>query len=236
MQKKDRAKIEIVFAALVLIMSLVAFLTLNGSLAWFAHNTSVGATGLTVSVKSGTDVTATLSSYPILQIENGAYTIAYTDEKGNPIEAYTLPTDDPNGISYSRYKKALAVILDVSCEYQTHVSVELTATTLAPSIAESNYISNCIAVAPASLNSDKTVATVDGSFYTFTKVADGVCTKPDLTLDLVSATLPAGGGKLCFILQYNEDFLHYVTTQVMANNLNYFELTYYNDVYFTIFQ
>ena len=111
-------------------MSIFALLLLNGSTAWFASNSGVSADGFGVKVKNEASASAFLKSYAVTEInyETGAYTTAFEES----MESHILPTEDPNGISYSEYKKALAVVLSVTASEAQTVTVKLTASDVLP--------------------------------------------------------------------------------------------------------
>ena len=46
------AKLRVIVAAVVLVLTIVALFTINGALAWFAENESTTASNMQVSVKS----------------------------------------------------------------------------------------------------------------------------------------------------------------------------------------
>lgn len=148
--------------ALTLILSIFAMLLLNGSVAWFAENDSVTAGGFNVRVNSGMPITASLKSYPVTEINytDGIYTASFD------AESYTLPTEDPNGISYSEYKKALAIMITVNSTDERTVKIKFTSPSGIETIDDvENKISNCISISTARISE------VDGK-PTFTKIAD----------------------------------------------------------------
>lgn len=216
------------------------FLINGGSRAWLAENRTVGANGMSVSVDADKGESVSISSHPVTEIdETGSVFTVKTDE-----EFWQLPLNDPNGISYSKYKKALAIFIDIVCTEEATVSVYLTCSTEDVSVAQDNYVSNCVEVAPATLDGTGTIATVteDGSeteaFRSLVEIADNTCTKNTSVLLQENVSLAVGTNRLCFIMQYHEHFLKYAEIQSLlgggAEMTGDMKINYKNDIAFSV--
>jgi hypothetical protein len=78
LNSKLNARLGLIFISLVLILSIFAFMMLNGSLAWLSQNKNVNANSMTVSVAGGLNISADIESYPVLSIEESNGDILYT--------------------------------------------------------------------------------------------------------------------------------------------------------------
>ncbi len=236
MNKGLNAKISSILAALVLIIAIFALMLLNGSAAWFADNAQTDARGFNVKVKTKTPASVMLKSYPIDEIDEAAG--VYTLYRGE--ESYELPTDDPNGISYSKYKKALAVIITLEAQSDATFFVLLKAssgveTVTSPSL--SNYISNCMSISMAELSDDGLVATKTelGFEKSFVDVSATPVEKSGQITLIENVTVPAGETKeICFIMEYNAELLDYIGNKILEQHLNDNKIMYYNDIEFQI--
>ena len=167
---------------------------------------------------------AQLVTYAVAEITDNIYNLA--DE-----QSYTLPTHDPNNISYSKYKKALVVLIEVSSYEAKTVKVTLQNET--PSISEEaqNVISNCIKITNASFDSQNRVATASGnaqSFVTFSSEgAPSKVTSLNLTTLSLSPNTPV---TLCYVIEYNQDFLNYL----QSSTLDFDEMDFSDDIDFVI--
>ena len=232
MKKRLEARLGIIFVSLALILSIIAFMLLNGSAAWFADNKDVTAGGFSLTVANDMAVIATLKSYPVTEINGSAYTLY------KAAESYTLPTDDPSSISYSEYKKALVVIITVDAHESVNVTMLIDAaagvdTLIAPALA--NYISNCIKVSAAELNSDGTVATKGATSQSFVNLQENPITKEESIMLLENDGVNEGETKdYCFIIEYDSDLLHYIGAKILEQRLNDNRINYSNDIAFQI--
>lgn len=214
----------------VLIFTLVFALTsLDKSVAWYSHNRSVRAGGISVSVNVDGGEDVQLKSHPISEISEA--TQEYTALTS--VEEYALPLNDPNGISYSAYKRALAILITFTCNLPADIEVRLLSSTADVTVAADNFLSNCIEIAPAAWNAETGIATVSGTFQSPVTVTGDTCTK-ETSLLLESLSIPQGTTTLCYIIKYNESFLTYASNQVLANGGTYFQLDYKNDIAFSI--
>ena len=233
MSKTLGAKIGFAVTAFAMLVSIVAFLMLDKSFAWFARNESVNARGITVSASSG-DVTTSLLSLGVLAIndETGVYTFdtAKDVETGARIQCFELPVNDPNGISYSKYRKALLLELSISVLEDRPTQVCLTTPNKTLSLEQKNFFSNCITVSNVTSYTENTV-TKGNNKQSFVTVENGVAQKAD-ELVLYNGTLQAGvTNKLYFIVEYNDAFLEYINHYIMTtDSVDYFEVFYFHDV------
>ena len=253
MSKQLSAKIGIFMASLTLILSIFALLLLNGSTAWFARNDSVSAGGFGVKADDGVSYKATLESFPVTDVDysTGEYTVTFADG-----QSYVLPTEDPNGISYSEYKKALGIIINVTSEEVQQISIKLAATASIDTIDDiENWISNCIAISTAEMSEEdgKTVFTkvadTEFSFVTLSKDSEGKTTaSKQQTINLVieNPTLAVGENKFYFIIEYKYseekkfELISYIGQRVMESTDTAiltdkkYTITYSNDIEFQI--
>ena len=236
MKKQVNAQIGIVFASLTLILGIFALFLLNGSAAWFASSNTVDANGFTVKVDTDNLVTATLKSYPITDIneETRAYTVSRSKER------YELPTDDPNSIGYSEYKKALAIIITVESHANTTIDIFLKAdstvsTVITPTL--SNYISNCISITPADLSDDGLTATrkEDSFSQVFVDLSKNPIEKSmALTLSENINVTEGSTQNICFIIEYDDALLQYIGDKILEQHLSDNKINYYDDLEFQI--
>ena len=230
MFKNFGAKLTCVITAVALVASIAAFFSLDKSLAWFASNREVSAHGMSVSVQAS-GISSKLTSLGVLGIENGTYEYEYLfDTNGELIELYSLPIDDPERINYSRYSKALVVMLTVNSTEDSNISIDFISKTDEVSLAAQNYFSNCITIASASKGSGNTV-TKSGPDKAFVTVSDGAAIKNSAGMNFYNGSIAAGGSvTLYFVIEYNRPFLDYLKAQ----NLGYSRFDYLNDVEFVI--
>lgn len=82
MKKRVEARVGIIFISLTLILSIFAFMLLNGSVAWFAENRDIDASNMSVQVKSPAQIIDSVEYYPISSISlsgnNNIYTFSST--------------------------------------------------------------------------------------------------------------------------------------------------------------
>lgn len=232
-KKLVRSFLSVLTTGAVLVLALISALTLNRSVAWLAQNRSVSVNGMGVSVDAGGGEDVQLRAHPISQISQidqstQTYTIV------GSVETYELPLNDPNGIAYSEYKRALAVIIEFTCTEAADIEVYLTSSTADVTVAADNYVSNCIEVAPATLSDDGSIATVGGDYFkSLVTVTGDTCTKATSVL-LQTLSIGEGSTTLCFIIQYNEAFLTYISDRVLEAGSPYSQINYQNDITFSI--
>lgn len=225
-------KLSIILVSLVLLLSIIALLLTGGSTAWFAENDTVEAQGMSISVRDE-DVSCTLLSLGVLDIDNGVYTFenATDAETGERVQNSELPMDDPNGISYSQYRKALVLELSITVETDRPTQIRLVTPNTGVSLAQNNFFSNCITVSNVTSYTENTV-TKGSTTQSFVTV-NGTSTTKVSSLLLYDGTVPAGEQptKLYFIIEYNDVFLDYINQHIMNTpEVNYFEVGYYHDV------
>lgn len=217
-----------VFVSLLLILSIVAFGSMNKSVAWFSQNESVSGKGMSVSVEKPLEVTASLVSYAVTAISSdGVYTISST-------ESYELPLRDPNNISFSEFEKALVVIIQLSCD--ENISVDVSAETIHKDISQeaANYVSNCIKITPALLNNDQTTAKLNGSPTSFITKNGNAWKKTD-SLVFCSLDLVAGESQtICLVMEYNEEYLNAFGEYLLLQGSTITQIDYSNDIEFHI--
>ena len=219
--------LAVAFVALFLCISLVAFSGMNRSTAWFSLNTNVSANGMSVSVDDPLTIDATLTSYAISEISDNKYTLS---DEG----IYTLPTNDPNSISYSEYEKALAVVIEAEAAYDTSINIILSTPHTDLSFDDQNFISNCIKISTASLDTQSNVATINGSAQSFVTIENSTYTK-DSSLTLCSVSLSeATPTKICFIIEYNQTFLEFFSNYILEQGLTISTVDFANDIEFQI--
>lgn len=229
MSKTLGAKIGFAITAFALLVSIVAYLFLDKSLAWFARNETVTARGISLSVRDD-EVSCSLLSFGVLEISNGVYTFEnVTDaQTGERIQSSTLPMDDPNGISYSKYSKALVLELSITVQENRHTQIRLTTPNAEVSMAQENAFSNCITVSNVSSYTQNTV-TKGGTTQSFVSVGDTVTKQTSLLL--YDGTLPAGETqKFYFIIEYNDLFLDHINQYILSSDVDYFQVHYRHDV------
>ena len=232
MSKTLGAKIGFAITAFAMLVSIVAFLMLDKSFAWFARNESVNARGIALRANAG-DLSTSLLSLGVLEIgQDGVYTFDTTTdvETGARIQCFELPVDDPNGISYSKYRKALLLELSISVLEDRPTRVSLTTPNKELSLEQKNFFSNCITVSNVLSYTENTV-TKGSVQQPFVTMGSGGAQKTD-ELVLYEGTLQAGVvNKLYFIIEYNNAFLDYINNYIMTTDtVDYSEVFYYHDV------
>ena len=231
MDNKFLAEIRLLSTALVLVITLLVFFGINGSLGWFSSNDQVTADGMNVSVRDIKDFTVSIKSYAVDGISRSNYSFS------SQTEAYALPTLDPSGIVYSQYERALVVELKIKAIQEATASLSLKTTHPSPSYAQSNYISNCIEVFPATLSgSEPFVAVNGGSAQSFITVSGGAVNKTSSITLLNDIHLEEGDEiTLYFILEYNETAIQALFNGARAEgNDNIHEMSFTNDVAFVV--
>lgn len=238
MKKHIDARLGIIFISLTLILSIFALLLLNGSVAWFAENKDIDAGAMMVTVKSDIEVSATLESHPVTEINGSAYTIPSRE-----IESYEIPTHDPSSISYSEYKKALVVIISVDAHVDSTISIilhraETSGVETITSPGLSNYISNCIRITPATIAEGGLVATKGDALLTPTFVdlsSNPVTKREDIVLVEHAPVYTDSVNEFCFIIEYDLDLLAYIEQKIIDQRLSDNEISYFHDIEFQVF-
>jgi hypothetical protein len=77
------------------------------------------------------------------------------------------------------------------------------------------------------------VATKTDATYRFISITDGVATKTQ-QIDLGSFTLSEGENKICFLIEYDEELLEYVSQRILSVDPNAFRVVYSNDIVFSV--
>lgn len=206
-----RPAVSVLFAAFALAISLVALLSINGSVAWFAENRQVEVGGLSVYVSENDMGFNDVQYYGIINISGSNYTFSESAPEN-------LPTFDPEGIGYSEYKHAL--LISLTYKVSAGSSCRLTAT--CPSSAESllfkteNHLSNAVQFRMASVSGE--VATADATAVSFvTPVLSGATvTGVTKVNSIVLADGIPSEGTLYLIMEYNEPVVRYIGEQVMS--------------------
>ena len=147
-----------------------------------------------------------------------------------------MPTIDPNNISYSQYEKVLVVVIEVVSSIDTEVQVEMTTPHSTVEITESNYFSNCIQITDGTYDDANNIAKkLEGTTKSFVSVTEQGCSKvTSLTLSAQVELTEDVPKTLCYIIEYNTDFIDYVNRYVFENTLLITEIDYVNDVTFSI--
>ena len=225
------AKLTCAVTAFALMISFVAYLSLDDSLAWFSQNKEVEAQGMSVSVK-GIDYTVTLESYGVTDIsDSGEY--SYDTNKGQWFE---LPTYDVQGISYSEYRKALIVVITVQSSFEKEKTLNVKLVTTGDrefDWASPNVFSNCMQITPAeSIENGKVTKNANPqSFLILPQEQDQPAT-PEKASELNLATIIGPEGetetKVYFIIEYNSYFL----TQIGSAGSGVVEYT--SDIHFIV--
>lgn len=210
--KELNSRFGIILVSLALIFSVFALIILNGSVAWLADNDTAVAEGFHVKAKPTVDVSAELKSFPVSEITKvNDTTYEYTVEYGDgDDQSYLLPRTDQNGISFSKYKKALVVIITVHSAAPNHIEMDLTASAAINTlISNANWISNCMMITRATLSSDGITATKGSDSKSFVNLGNPI-TK-DARINLGVFDLDTGDNDICFIVEYNEDLVSHIS-------------------------
>ena len=236
--KNLSAKLTCAVTAVALILSFVAYLSLDDSLAWFSNNKEVTAQGMSVSVKVPSDYKVEIASFGVLDINGTIYTYDPNDE-----QLYTLPTYDVQNISYSKYSKALVVVITVTSllDTQKNLSVKLETDPAHGTFNwnDNNWFSNCMQITPADISTDTdgtavtTTGKVTQSFLTVQ--TDGSLAKNETAvtdgLDLGTISVEAGQTVTAYyVIEYDDNFVTKLTTSTDPHG----EMKYSNDIEFVI--
>ena len=235
--KNLSAKLTCAVTAVALILSFVAYLSLDDSLAWFTNNKEVTAQGMSVSVKAPSEYQVEIASFGVLDIDGATYTYDPNDE-----QRYKLPTYDVQNISYSKYSKALVVVITVTSLLDTQKNLSVKLETDPAHIdfnwnAE-NYFSNCMQITPAdvSTDTDGTAVTTTGEVpQSFLKEQNGMLVKNTdaviAGLNLGTISLAAGQTVTAYyVIEYNDNFV----TKLTGSTDPHGEMKFSNDIEFVI--
>ena len=223
--------LSMLLVAVFLCVSIVAFSGMNRSVAWLSNNQNVSANGISVSANPPTDTEVNLTSYAVSEISGTPKQYTLANE-----ESYTLPTYDPNQISYSAYQEALVVVIEINPHKDAKISVALNTPNgnIIDDVAQS-YISNCMQITPATLSSG--VASISGDPLpqpqTFVTIGTGTAPNQKRTsIPLVSSMDVKAGTTytLCYVIEYNQAFLNYLYSKV----LDLTEMHFSNDISFVV--
>lgn len=224
MRKHLQAKIGIAITSVALILSILAFSFINGSVAWFSGRAEVDASGLSVTVGYELKAKISITSHPVTTIEGNAYTID-SDET-----ATELPLYDPESIVPSAYERAIAVIVTIEPMETTTLSLSLLAAMDENSVVSTNnWISNCLSIKEASLAGN--IATSAGNSHNFLTVGSETHSKT-LEIALLENHLFSGTEQFCYIIEYDVALLEYIADRVLQENPDADTITYQNDIKF----
>ena len=219
--------LSMLLIAVFLCVSIIAFSGMNRSVAWFSNNKNVNANGISVSANSPTDIEVNLTSYAVSEISNTSnqYTLAN-------VESYTLPTHDPNQISFSIYKKALVVVIEIKPRKDAKINVNINTPNgdIVDNVYQ-NHISNCMQITPASLASE--VATLSGDPQTFVTLGSETSSNQKRKSISLESSMAVEAGKtytLCYVIEYNQEFLTYLYSKMLTLTEMHFD----NDISFTV--
>lgn len=185
-----------------LLCTLFVMSTLNLSTAWFSRNKIVAANGMHMIATLPKSDSVTLEPYAISDISENVYTLSGQ-------QSYTLPSHDPDGIIYNPHKKAIAVLIDVFFEAESDIMIVLQSQSTSITFGQNNVISNCMKISPATYDPTTRTATIsnDAQAQSFVTIENDTATKtPSLTL-YTGAAEAEQKLELCFIIEYNQDFL-----------------------------
>ena len=235
--EKISSRVTFAFTACVLILSLIAFASINGSLAWLASNKEVSASGMQIKIKNTVDIEASVKIHGVTDIEQveGVDTNYIFDPDS---EKHDLPKHDPNGISYDRYHKALVLHFEITAgDEDVSVIVDIEASG-GVTTANDNFISNAVSFTKATVASGTSVAVKDTEVYSFVTVSGNNVSK-EYTLSPVSSVSPiniTAGSTVSFymIIEYNEPFIEYINAYMLNNSIANTTVNYSNDLKFVI--
>ncbi len=222
-----KARVGAAFAAFVLAASIFAWGTIDNGIAWFEANEKVDAFGMVTRMEGAANVTASLRSYGIVNISGQRYTVRTSSEK------YALPQHDPNEISYSEYKLALLIEIEMWADMETPIELLVSTEKTGYTMAKSNFLSNCVKISTATFDSATNVAAKGSRTQAFTSVSGGQCKKVSEFV-LHTGTLTAEKQTVYFLLEYNRDFLDFINEYILNNRADDPVVNYSNDLIFTI--
>lgn len=242
MKKVQKAAVSIVFAFVATMFSIIALLMTNGTLAWFSAERIVQAEGFGVKIADVNNISVTLKSYPVSKINQT--TNAYTFD--NSIEAYDLPTHDPNAISYLDRQKALVIELTIIAKEAQTVDIRLFASSSLDTangiIVENasyvnNYISNCIKIRNSSLSATSNTDVIpeaDSASKKHVVISNNSLVKT-AEIPLLTETVPAGTSKYYFVIEYDSELLAHISKTMFNLHQDKYRVNYLNDIDFVIY-
>lgn len=221
MKNTVRATVSLAISAIMLVASVVVFFIRNDSLAWFSANKNISSGSGSIGVK--TDVTASLQSFPVTEINGALFT--YTDTE----ERVILPDYDLAEVGFSIYKRALVLVLSFD-ELVESKNVTFTIHRKENSYyteSTSNFFSNVTTITPAVLESDGVVRK-DGTPVSMINENTAIYSA------VVDTFIANPNNKFYFIIEYNKYFLSNLVAQFLGEGVGANRVVYENDVYFTI--
>lgn len=240
MVKKKLLGFNMILVAIALTISLVAFASIDHSRAWFSSNYQVDAFGVTVSAQLKAQITASVKSYGVVDIrdQSTVFVLGAKDAQGNHPEMYDLPVVDPNNISYSQYEKALVVIMELVSTQDVMIDVMLSTPNAEPILTEENHFSNCIQVSDATYDDAQGTALKSSpAGKSFVSIANGACSKStSMTLAQRISLKKNVPTSLCYVIEYNSDFIDYINHYILENSLTISEVKYNNDITFSVIE
>lgn len=235
--EKISSRVTFIFTACVLILSLIAFASINGSLAWFSSNKEVSASGMQIKINDPLNISATLKMHGVTQIgQVGGVDTNYSFDHDS--QKSDLPEHDPNGISYDEYLKALVLHFEITAE-RDDVSVIMDIEASGGITTNNdNFISNAVSFSKATVANDSSVAVKDTEVYSFVTVSGNNVSK-EYTLSPITADSPiriTAGSTVSFylIIEYNEPFIEYINSYMLNNSVANTKVNYSNDLKFVI--
>ena len=240
MVKKKLLGFNMILVAIALTISLVAFSSIGRSRAWLSSNHQVDALGMTVSTQLKSKITSSIKSYGVVDIsdKNNVFVLESKDGQGNRPEIYELPVVDPNNISYSQYERALVVFVELLSTEDVMIDVMLQTPNASPIFTEKNHFSNCIQITAATYNDAQGTATKDvTSVQSFVQISNGTCSKrTSITVSERVSLKKNEPISLCYVMEYNSDFIDYINHYILENALMITEVDYKNDIEFSIIE
>ena len=232
MSKTAEAKLRVIIAGIVLVLTIVALFTINGTLAWFSENENVSAKGMQVQVIAPDQIAATLSSYGVLTMETVDGTVYYHYDTSE--ELYDLPTDDPAGIGYDKYLKALVVCITVNVTKEEKLALSVRSGS-SISVENDNFFSNVTsyAVAARTNATDNTVSKTQESRSFVTVPSGGGDPTRVQNISLTSEiTVTPQMNEIYVIIEYNDSFIDYINGALMDRENK--TVNYSHDITFTV--
>jgi hypothetical protein len=210
-------------------MTFVALFSINGTFAWFAKNDTVKADGMDISVSAPDNISASFSSHGVLTMETVNSAVYYTYDTEE--EVFDLPVDDPAGIGYDKYLKALVVCIsvDVTAERVFSLAVECTGETVEK--INDNLFSNVTKYALATSSSENTVYKTQES-KSFISFSNSEPTHAGSITLASNIRLTPEMNTIYLIIEYNDDFIDYINNSLMGESNK--TVTYKNDIKFTL--
>ena len=241
MKKVQKAAVSIVFTFVATMFSIIALLMTNGTLAWFSAERIVQAEGFGVKIADANNISATLKSHPVSKINQT--TNAYTFD--NSLEAYDLPTHDPNAISYLDRQKALVIELTIIAKEAQTLDIRLFASSsldtahgiIVENASSVNYIRNCIKIRNSSLSATSNTDVIpeaDSASKKHVVISNNSLVKT-AEIPLLTETVPAGTSKYYFVIEYDSELLEYISKTMFNLHQDKYRVNYLNDIDFVIY-